>query len=130
MVLPALQLGLDDFELRCHPLRRRNSPDIEGSAAPEVPTEMREPQKRERLRPLTFFRYPSLQPFLDQPKYSSVGHSVLDKLHGPLMAHVVEETTNVRIEHPVHSFPENAHIQRVQRLMRVTSRPESVRKAF
>jgi hypothetical protein len=50
MVLPALQLGLDDFELRCHPLRRRNSPDIEGSAAPEVPTEMREPQKREGLR--------------------------------------------------------------------------------
>jgi hypothetical protein len=53
-----------------------------------------------------------------------------EELHGPLVAHVVKEPANVRIEHPVHSLPQKSHIQRVQRLMRVSSRTESVRKAF
>jgi hypothetical protein len=46
------------------------------------------------------------------------------------MTHVVEEATNVRIEHPIHSLPLDAHHQRVQRLMRAATRPEPVRKAF
>ena len=50
MVLPMLKLCLDDFELRDHPLLRRNAPDVKGSAAREVSTEMREPQKRKGLR--------------------------------------------------------------------------------
>ena len=50
MVLPALKLCLDDIELRNHPLLRRNAPDVKGSAAREVSTEMREPQKRKGLR--------------------------------------------------------------------------------
>ena len=33
MMLPALKLSLDGFELRNHPLLRRNPPDGEGSAA-------------------------------------------------------------------------------------------------
>jgi len=49
---------------------------------------------------------------------------VLNKLHGPLVAHVVKESTNVQIEHSVHSLPENAHIQRIERSMRVASRPK------
>ena len=55
---------------------------------------------------------------------------MLDELHGPLVIHVVEEATNVRIEHPVHSLPLDAHCQRVQRLMRAATGPEPVRKAF
>jgi hypothetical protein len=33
-----------------------------------------------------------------------IGHAVLDELHRPFVAHLVEETTNVRIHHPVHSL--------------------------
>src|SRR5437879_6838079 len=50
MMPPTLKLGFDDFELRGHPLCRRNPPDVEGSAAPESSTEVGEPQKREGLR--------------------------------------------------------------------------------
>jgi hypothetical protein len=46
------------------------------------------------------------------------------------VAHVVKETSNVRIEHPVHSFPLDAHRQRVQRLMWAATGPEPIRKAF
>ena len=49
IMLPMLKLGLDDLKLRDHPPCRRNPPDSEGSAAPELPTEMGEPQKRELL---------------------------------------------------------------------------------
>lgn len=47
---PVLKLSLNDAKLRNHPLLRRNAPDVEGSAAHEVPTEVGEPQKREGLR--------------------------------------------------------------------------------
>jgi hypothetical protein len=50
MVFPVLKLCLDEIELDKHPFLRRNAPDVEGSAAREVSTEMREPQKREGLR--------------------------------------------------------------------------------
>ena len=49
MVLPVLKLSLDNADLRNHPLLRRNAPDIKSSAAREVSTVMREPQKREGL---------------------------------------------------------------------------------
>ena len=58
-----------------------------------------------------------------------VGHAMLDKLHRPFVAHLVKEPANVRIQHPVHPSPMEAHTQRVQRLMRATTRPEPVRKA-
>ena len=54
---------------------------------------------------------------------------MLDELHHPLVAQMIKEATNVRIEYPVHSLPFDAHVQRVQRLMRATSRTESIRKA-
>jgi hypothetical protein len=38
---------------------------------------------------------------------------MLDELHRPLVTHVVEEATNVRIEYPVHSFSLDAHGQGV-----------------
>src|SRR5712664_728704 len=83
-----------------------------------------------RLRPLTVFGNSRLQPFLDQAKYPPIGHAMLDEFRGPLMTHVVEKATNVRVEHPVHSLPLDAHRQRVQRLMRAATGPETVRKAF
>src|ERR1039457_6301868 len=83
-----------------------------------------------RLRPLTVFRNSRLQPFLDQAKYPVIGHAMRDELHDPLVAHVVEEATNIRIEHPIHSLPLDARRQRVQRLMRAATGPEPVREAF
>ena len=47
MMLPALKLSLDGFELRDHPLLRRNPPDDESSVADALPTEVGETQKRE-----------------------------------------------------------------------------------
>jgi hypothetical protein len=44
MVLPVLKLCLDAIELRNHPLLRRNAPDVKGSAARQVSTEMCEPR--------------------------------------------------------------------------------------
>src|SRR5215472_14446294 len=38
---------------------------------------------------------------------------MLDELQGPLVAQVVEEATDVGIEHPVHPFPLDAHRQRI-----------------
>jgi hypothetical protein len=55
---------------------------------------------------------------------------MLEKLHRPFMAHIVKESTNVRIERSVHSSPQHTHIQCVQRLTRVACRPKSVKKAF
>src|SRR2546425_2285698 len=45
-----------------------------------------------RLRPLAVFRYSRLQPFLDQAKYPAIGHPMLDELHGPFVAQLIEGT--------------------------------------
>src|SRR5271165_1452698 len=82
------------------------------------------------LRPLTVFRYPCLQPFLDQAQDPAIGHAVLDKLHRPFVAHVVEEASNVGVEHPVHSLPLDAHRQRIQRLVRAATGTEPVRESL
>src|SRR5262249_2557933 len=71
-----------------------------------------------------------LQPFLDQTQDPTIGHAMLDELHGPFVAHVVKETANVSIEHPVHSLPLDAHRQRVQRLVWAATGPKPVREAF
>jgi hypothetical protein len=44
--------------------------------------------------------------------------------------YVIEEATDVRIEHPVHPLPLDAHCQRVQRLMRAATGTEPIRKAL
>src|SRR5215831_20098515 len=71
-----------------------------------------------------------LQPFLDQAKYPTIGHPMLDELHRPCVAQVIEEATDVGIEHPVHPLPLDAHCQRVQRLVRAASGTKPVREAF
>ena len=49
MMLPALKLSLDGFELRDHSLLRRNPPDDESSVAAALPTEVGETQERKGL---------------------------------------------------------------------------------
>jgi hypothetical protein len=82
------------------------------------------------LRPLAVFRDSRLQPFLDQAQDPAIGYAMLDKLHRPFVAHVVKEASNVRIEHPVHALPLDAHRQRVQRLMWAAAGSEPVRESF
>jgi hypothetical protein len=48
MMLPALKLSLDGFQLRDHPLLRRDPPDNESSVG-ELPTEVGEAQECEGL---------------------------------------------------------------------------------
>ena len=50
MMLPALKLGLNGFELRDHPLLRRDPPDDKSSVPDALPTEVSETQKRKGLR--------------------------------------------------------------------------------
>ena len=81
-----------------------------------------------RFRPLAFFRNARLHPFLDQPDHSVVGYPMADELQQPLMTDVVEEALDVGIEYPVHALLLQPRIQRIERLVRVTSRPEPVRE--
>src|SRR5277367_3990301 len=53
---------------------------------------------------------------------------MLNELHRPLVAHVVKEPPNVRIEHPVHLLPHDAHPERIQRLMLASPRAETIRE--
>jgi len=50
MMLPALPLCLDGFELGRHSLLRRNPPDEEGSVAVALPTVVSETQEHKGLR--------------------------------------------------------------------------------
>jgi hypothetical protein len=61
---------------------------------------------------------------------AAVGHPVLDELHRPFVAHVVEEAADVRIKHPVHPLPLDTHRQCVERLMWAAARSEPVREAL
>ena len=75
------------------------------------------------------FRYPGLEPLPYQPKNAVVGHSMLHKFHGPFVAHVVKEPTDVRIEYPIHTLSLDAHIQRVQRLVWTAPRAKPIRES-
>jgi site-specific DNA recombinase len=107
------------------------------AAAPQPPSYLLRPWSHHcslrgsylTLRPLAVFRYPRLQPFLDQAQDPAIGHAVLNKLHRPFVAHVVKEASNVGVEHPVHALPLDAHRQRVQRLVRAASGTEPIRES-
>ena len=75
---------------------------------------------------LPVFQHPGGQPFLDQPHDAPVRHTVLDELHQPFVPQRIEEAANVGIEHPVHLLRHDAHRERIQRLMWIATRPESV----
>src|SRR5205085_10422936 len=82
-----------------------------------------------RFRPYTVLGNSGLQPFLDQPKYSSVGNAMLEKTHRPFVVHVVKEPTDVSIQHPVHLLSLDPNRQRIQRLMLASFRSRAIRKA-
>ena len=63
MMLTALQLSLDGFELGYHSLLRRDPPEDEGAVAVALPTIVGETQERESLR----FSLSSLLPVTGKP---------------------------------------------------------------
>src|SRR5437016_4345732 len=78
-------------------------------------------------------RFPLLQhagpqPFLDEAHDARVPHTVLEKLHQPSVVEGIKEATDIGIEHPVHPPRREPDRERVQRLMRIAPRSESIRE--
>ena len=55
---------------------------------------------------------------------------MLYELDCPFVRQIVEKASTVCVEHSVHSLPLDSHCQRVQRLVRVATGPETIRVAF
>ena len=51
---------------------------------------------------------------------------MLEKPDQPFVVQRIEETSNVRVQNPVHAPPLHAHRQRIQRLMGMPSRTKTV----
>ena len=81
-----------------------------------------------RLRPFALLDHPRVEPLSDQSQDSRVGNPLLDHFHQAFFLDVVEKALQVHVQHPVHFLPLQAHIQRIQRHMRVSSRTEPVGK--
>jgi hypothetical protein len=69
------------------------------------------------------------QPFLDEPYDAPVCHAVLDEPNQPSVVQRIEEATDIGIQHPVHLLRVDATRERIQRVLRAATRPESVREA-
>src|SRR5439155_21777626 len=77
---------------------------------------------------LPLLQHAGPQPFLDETHDAPVPHTVLEKLHQPAVVKGIEEATDVGIEHPAHPPRREPDRERVQSLMRVAPRPESIRE--
>src|SRR5947209_312042 len=53
---------------------------------------------------------------------------MLDELHQPFVGKTIEKAANVHIEHPVHFLHQQSGVERIQRVMLASPRPESVRE--
>ena len=82
-----------------------------------------------RLRPCPVVGDPGPEPFTDQADYPAIGDAMLDKLQQPFVLDGVEETTNVRVEHPAYLPLRQTHPQRVQCVVRIAARPKPVTEA-
>jgi len=68
------------------------------------------------------------EPFLDQAQDPRIRDPVLNKPLKPLMVKTREVVAEVRVEHPVHTLPQDPGRERIQRVMRTAPRPKSVRE--
>src|SRR6266478_2974308 len=81
-----------------------------------------------RLCSFPILQHAGVQPFLDEPHDASVRHPLLDELHQPFVGKTIEKAANVHIEHPVHFLRQQSGVERIQRIMLASPRPESVRE--
>ena len=51
---------------------------------------------------------------------------MFQKLDQPFVVQGIEETLNIRVQYPIHSPPLDAHRQRIERLVSLPSRTETV----
>src|ERR1035438_7117400 len=122
----------DDIASRALP-----APDVHPQVEHVMQIDVREQRRSHRtlrgtylcVLPFTFLHYSGLQPFLDQPNDTRVGDAVLNELYKPFVRQIVEKSTNVAVQHPVHFLPCDCDVQRIQRLMLVSSWPKTIRKA-
>src|SRR5580658_3207769 len=82
-----------------------------------------------RLDHASIFEYACRQPFGNQPDDSPVANPMLDKTDQPFPADLVEKGLNVAIEYPVDPPLPDPERERIQRLMLVTLRSETVAEA-
>lgn len=115
-----------------------------GSATPNVGSHahafsslhLREGRHRRPLRrslaalcPPPLFHHSCTQPFLDESQNPLVRDPVRDELHQPPVVDGIEESTDIRVEHPVHLLAEGACCERIQRIVLAPPRAEPVGEA-
>jgi hypothetical protein len=74
----------------------------------------------------SIFEHSCRQPFGNQPDDSAVANPMLDETDQPILADFVEKGLNVSIEHPVDPPPPDPERERIQALMLVALRSETV----
>ena len=79
-----------------------------------------------RLDQVSIFEHACRQPFGDQPDNSPVANPMFDEADQPILVNLVEKGLNVAIEYPVDPPLPDPERERIQRLMPVTLRPETV----
>src|SRR5712692_3951906 len=82
-----------------------------------------------RLEPPSLLHDPRLQPFLDEADDTSVSNAMLDKALHPLVIDLVEERSDVQVEHPVHFLARDPGVEGIQRVVLAAPRPEPIREA-
>ncbi len=82
-----------------------------------------------RVDPLSILQHSRAEQFLYQSQDPFVRNPVLDESGQPTVVDGVEEPTDVRIEHPVYLFSQNADRECIERLMRVAPRTEATGEA-
>ena len=80
-----------------------------------------------RFRQLPVFDDPCGQPLADQPQDPFIRDPVPEEPLKPASVKLPEEVADIRVQHPAHLVLVDPGRQRVQRVMRLSARPEPVR---
>jgi site-specific DNA recombinase len=78
------------------------------------------------LRPRPVLDDPRGQPLADQPQDPLIRDPVPEEPLQPVPIQAAEEVADIRVQHPVHPLAVDPGRQRVQRVMRLAPRPETV----
>jgi site-specific DNA recombinase len=82
-----------------------------------------------RLDQVSIIEHACRQPFGDQPDNSPIANPMFDEADQPLLVNLVEKGLNVAVEYPVDPPLPDPERERIQRLMLVTLRSETVAEA-
>src|SRR6516162_7318554 len=82
-----------------------------------------------RLDQVSIFEHACRQPFGNQPDNSPVANPMFDETDQPIPVNLVEKGLNVAVEYPVDPPLPDPERERIQRLMLVTLRSETVAEA-